>query len=292
MIDGEKLRGGWLTLDQAVSRGVLRLTEKGTDGSVPIVVAENTSMDEHVFLMAGEVIAGGKQTRAVRQDVVLAPGQRIDLGVFCVERHRWRGDSKFGSATQLVPQSIGKELRRGADQSRIWAEVSRNNRALGAENPTASLELALKSRVVNDKLTQVRGEIVPEMPRGTVGYIFVTRGRAVGAEMFGREDIARAMLPKLVDAYAVDFVLQGDPVATRRERGHHVASEFLDRLQRIGSRRSTTPGSGSGIRTRAGGLLGDGVSLSGVVVHYGVQVEERVIPRPSRIIRIPSQIRD
>ena len=39
------------------------ITEKGAGGSVPAVTVENRSRDEHVFIMAGEVITGGKQTR-------------------------------------------------------------------------------------------------------------------------------------------------------------------------------------------------------------------------------------
>ncbi|NQU26514.1 MAG: hypothetical protein HQ567_34945, partial [Candidatus Nealsonbacteria bacterium] len=63
------LRGDWLSLDKAISRGVLAISEKGAGGSVPVVTVENRSRDEHVFIMAGEVIAGGKQTRTVRNDV-------------------------------------------------------------------------------------------------------------------------------------------------------------------------------------------------------------------------------
>ncbi len=288
LIDGETLRGAWLTLDRSVSQGVLRVTEKGSGGSVPAVVVENTSRDAHVFIMSGEVISGGKQTRTVRQDVVVAPGQRIELGVFCVEKHRWRGASNFGTANQLVPQSIRKELRRGADQARVWSEVARNNRALGAENATGSIELALKSRDVSDKLAEVRRKIVPEVPRGTVGYIFVARGRAMGAEMFGSEAMAREMLPKLLDSYSVDFVLQGGGTHWRGG-GHTAAVDFYGRMRRVGSQRAVTPGSGSGIRTRADGLLGDGVSLGGVVVHYGIQIRDRVVPvpEPRPIIPVP-----
>jgi hypothetical protein len=271
LIDDDTLRGGWLTLDQAAENGVLHVTEQGSGARVPIVSAKNTSRDDHVFMMAGEVISGGKQTRAIRQDVVLAPGQTVKLNVYCVEQHRWRGGSSFESAEQLVPQSIGRELRRGADQTRIWTEVARNNRALGAENATGSLALALKSKAVNDKLTDVRHTIVPKIPRGTVGFLFVARASAVGAEMFGREDIARALLPKLLDSYAVDFVLQETRTTPHVDRGHDAAIAFYHRMRRVGSQRASTPGSGSGIRTRADRLLGDGVSLSGIVVHYGIQ---------------------
>ena len=277
--DYAELSGGWLTLDEAISRGVLVITEKGSAGTVPSVIVENRSRREHVFVMAGEVISGGKQTRTVRHDVVMAPGQRLELSVFCVEAHRWQGGKGFSAGKALLPQSIQKELRKGADQQRVWSEVARNNRALQAENATGSLELALKAKPVQDKLSEVRRSIVPNVPQGTAGFIFVNRGRAVGAEFFGRDDLARALLPKLLDSYAVDLVLihKSGP-RPERITNHNAAIEFFQRVRRTGSYRTDTPGSGAGIRTRSGGLLGDGVSLGGTVVHYGVQVQDRIVP--------------
>lgn len=279
--DGAKLRGGWLTMDEALSRGVLVVTEKGS-GSVPLVMVENRSRDQHIFIMTGEVLSGGKQTRTVRSDVVLAPGQRIELKVLCVEAHRWQGSKGFSGGKVLLPQSIQQELRRGADQGRMWSEVARNNNALGAENATGSLELALKAKPVQDKLAEVRRNIAPKMPDAAVGFIFVDRGRALGAEFFGRGDLARALLPKLLDSYAVDCVVisKAAPREEARIGGHGAAIEFFKRVRRAGSKRTDTPGSGAGIRTRGGGLLGDGVSLGGIVVHYGVQIQDRIIPRP------------
>jgi len=275
------LRGRWLTFDTAVSRGVLVVTEKH-GGSVPVVWAENLSRDEYVFLMTGEVIAGGKQTRTVRHDVVLAPGQKIDLDVFCVEAHRWAGDAKFSAGSKtMLPQSIQAELRRGADQTRVWSEVARNNAALKAENATGSLDAALKAAPVREKLEDVRRKIVPEIPRGTTGFLFVEHGRALGAELFGSEALARGLLPKLLDSYAVDYVILRDPGRDRDGRNDdRVAIEFFERICRTGSQRASTPGSGSGIHTREGGLLGDGVSLDGALVHYGVQFGEQIVPRP------------
>ena len=230
--------------------------------------------------MAGEVVAGGKQTRTVRKDVVLAPGQRIELDVFCVEAQRWAGQKQFSAAKALVPQSIQKELRKGADQQRVWSEVARNNAALKAENATGSLERALKSKDVEQKLAKVRETIVPKIPRGTVGFIFVDGRRAVGADFFGNEAIARELLPKLLDSYAVDLVLLRPSGASVRRADHGAAIDFFERICRVGSRRDGTPGSGAGIRTRGDRLLGDGVSLGGQVVHYGVQVEDRIVPKP------------
>jgi hypothetical protein len=279
---GSDLRGAWLTMDQAIARGVLVVSEMG-GGSVPTVVVENRSHSEHILILGGEVISGGKQTRTVRNDLVLAPGQRVDLDVFCVEAHRWSGDASFGSAKLLVPQSIQQELRRGTSQAGVWAEVARNNAALKAENATGSLERAINSGPVQDRLSEVRRGIVPRIPEGTVGFIFVHGGRALGAEFLGSEGLARALLPKLIDSYAVDFViLKGGESGFRPmpKPDDRVAIDFYERVCRAGSQRSSTPGSGAGIRTRSDGLLGDGVSLGSSLVHYGVQTEVRIIPMP------------
>lgn len=286
-----EIRGRWLDLERALSRGVLSVTEKGAGGSVPQVVVENRSRDEHVLLMTGEVLAGGKQTRTVRHDVVLAPGERVELDVFCVEAHRWEGGAGFSSSKLLAPQSIQRELRRGADQNRVWSEVARNNAALGAENRTGSLALALESPAVKEKLGDVRRSIEPRVPTGTMGYVFVSRGRAFGLELFGNSDLARRLLPKLLDSYAVDFVVLYPGEVFRPEPpGHRVAIEFFERVCRVGSNRHATPGSGAGIRTRTGGLLGDGVSLGGELVHYGIQVDDhRPIPVPNPPIIYPPQ---
>jgi hypothetical protein len=286
--DDVKLRGKWLTLDVALSRGVLVVTEKG-GGSVPTIVVENRSRSEHVFIMAGEILSGGKQARTVRRDVILAPGQRIELDVFCVEAHRWEGEKNFSASGALLPQSIQQELRRGADQARVWSEVARNNRGLGAENATGSLEVAIKAGPVAEKLGEVRRAIVPRIPDGTVGFLFVDRGRALGGEFFGSEEMARELLPKLIDSYAVDCMVLGRAMPDRRgpvddKIDHNPAVEFFRRVCRSGSERTGTPGSGAGIRTRSGGLLGDGVSLGGTVVHFGVQIQDRIVPIPRPLL--------
>jgi hypothetical protein len=231
--------------------------------------------------MSGELLAGGKQSRTVREDVVLAPGQEIELNVFCVEGRRWEGKPELAAGKVLLPQSIQMELREGADQQRIWKEVERTNRALGAENATASLELALNDEQVQSRLIDVRKRILPDVPHDTVGFLFVDDGRPIGAEFFGREDIAKALLPKLLDSYAVDVILQRKTQSRGEEAADREAAlAFFDEIRRAGSERTTTPGSGAGIRTRANELAGDGVSVGNIVVHFGIQSRGRLIPLP------------
>ena len=132
----------------------------------------------------------------------------------------------------------------------------------------------------------VRRWIQPELPADSVGFIFVDRGRVLGADFFGCRDLARALLPKLLDACSVEELIRrpepadGERADGERADAQAAAIAFFERIRNAGSERAATPGSGAGIRTRAAGLLGDGVSLDGGLVHYGVQPAVRMVPRP------------
>ncbi len=275
------LKGNWQTLDEAIDHGTLVIREKG-GGSVPTVSVENRSRETYILLMTGDVIKGGMQTRTVRHDTVLGPRQRIDLDVFCVEAQRWEGGATFSAGKMQAPQSIKGEIRGGGSQSEVWSQVAENNRSLGTENGTHSLELAVQAPAVRNKLDAVRKRIVPEVPRGTVGFIFTSTKGAVGAEFFGSEVLARAELPQLLDSYAVDYVIRGKPIAVFRNilPDNKAATSFFERICSAGSDRTKMAGSGAGIRTDAAGMLGDGVSLGSTLVHFGVQVERKVVHKP------------
>jgi hypothetical protein len=104
----------------------------------------------------------------------------------------------------------------------------------------------------------------------------------LGAELFGSEDLARELLPKLLDSYVVDYVLLGDSNSTRGGKSdNRAAIDFFELLCRSGSQRASAAGSGAGISTRQGGLLGDGVSLDDTLVHYGVQFADGKGAKPA-----------
>ncbi len=125
---------------------------------------------------------------------------------------------------------------------------------------------------------------MPHVPGRAVGFVFARGREVLGAELFGRSDLARELLPKLVDAYAVDLVgrwRRRDWERPATDRG--IARGFLERIRRAGSDRRSTLGSGAGIQTRAYGLVGGGVSLAGDLVHYGCQPGTRIVPEPEPI---------
>ena len=62
------LRGQWLTLDAAIARGILVVSEK-EGGSVPVVRFENLSRNEYIFIMTGI---------RTREDGLLGDGVGLD----------------------------------------------------------------------------------------------------------------------------------------------------------------------------------------------------------------------
>jgi type II secretory ATPase GspE/PulE/Tfp pilus assembly ATPase PilB-like protein len=68
-------------LDEGMDNGLVKVSEKQQGGSVNQVLLENTS-DRALFLMAGEVILGGKQDRVIGKDNALPWRMPADLRRF------------------------------------------------------------------------------------------------------------------------------------------------------------------------------------------------------------------
>jgi hypothetical protein len=133
----------FLTLDEGIRSGEVVVTEVGNlhtmvrrrplpDGfggraRVNNLVLVNNS-ERPLILLAGEIVTGGKQDRVVGKDrIVPAESDPVDLGVFCVEPHRWVETSlKFDTHASVMAQpSVRKKAMAEKDQQQVWAEVGK-----------------------------------------------------------------------------------------------------------------------------------------------------------------------
>ncbi len=283
---GDRLPGRWLNLDEALARGVLVVYEQ-PQPVVARVVVENRSRGEYVLLTSGELLSGGKQTRTIARDAIVAPGHRVEVPVRCVEPHRWEGRDEFRSTPAAAPPSLRRLLHGEADQQAVWEETARTGQALKAESPSGCLAAALESEHVQEPLGRLRRGFVGRLPEGAVGCVFVSRRRVLGLELFGRASLFRSLFAKLFDAYAVEGVLLAAGAEGVIDPPHRPALEFVERLYRAGSMRADTPGAGRGIATAALRLVGRGVGFDGRLAHFGVQPDARWFPPPKPLPRPP-----
>jgi hypothetical protein len=303
---GKQAPGTWTTLDAAVAAGDLAVTEKDRE-TVPEVKMQNTG-DRAVFLMSGEIVKGGKQTRVVRKDTVIEAKQTVAVAVFCVERSRWAGGRGFAVSSNTAPLAVQHRLKTGASQGEVWEEVRSNNATLGdsygARSETDSLDETLETPEVQKKYDQVHEDLGKFSPPDTIGIAVadVRTGRVVGLELFGRRDLFDGLQEKLVEGYATDLVLkQTDwkPDEARRVTEDEVHGFITQALQG----RSTyedTPGSGRGLDLESGTLKGKGVAVGETAIHLSIQdvrpkptpAKPIVEPRPAPPVRNGSQQAD
>src|SRR5208282_378948 len=101
--------GEFLTLDEGLRSGEVIVTEYGNVRGLmrrrpaPAVQEQSAEVNRLVLinnsnrpllLLAGEIVTGGKQDRAIGKDrIVPAESDPVDLSVFCVEPGRWVASS-------------------------------------------------------------------------------------------------------------------------------------------------------------------------------------------------------
>jgi hypothetical protein len=109
-----------------------------------------------LLLLAGEIVAGGKQDRVIGADRIVPPeSDPVDLNVFCVEPGRWVATSeRFGASgamyasggsgggrvssaaaigTLMAQPSVRAKAMGDKDQDQVWAEVKKQQQAMTAE---------------------------------------------------------------------------------------------------------------------------------------------------------------
>ena len=254
--------GGYWTLDGALARKALRITEKG-EGNVPELLVENLA-DEPIFLMAGEIVTGGKQNRVIAQDILLAPRSGpISLGVYCVEHGRWTVQTKyFGAERDIAHNQLRQQLNDVSNsQSQVWTEVSRKARAVtgqAAASPTGYLGAAFQDRDVQRKVDGYTKSIA--LPRDANGMAVLTGGRVAGVEIFGDCETFAKLRDKLLRSYAVDAI-ESDATDIGGH-GRDMVVEFLRRAE--DTRLVSKPSLGVG---RLLGIEGAGLYGSVLVFH-------------------------
>ncbi len=195
-----------LTLDEARKEGSLLITERA-DASVPELVVENRAKN-HVLLLAGEILVGGKQNRVLREDILLPPlsGPR-PIGVYCVEQGRWNQSRKdFDSKGTVAQPSVCQQLLGRASQNRVWDSVARAAREANPSappSPTGSYQAIYDDEKLQTHLKEVE-RAVPPMRSGAHGAAVFAGGTLSGLDLFHSTSLFTREWPKLLRAHAVE----------------------------------------------------------------------------------------
>lgn len=224
LIHGKERRPGgrYITLGEGMRQGKVKVYETGNVNRLEV---ENLSHDRELFIMAGDIVKGGKQDRVIRHSQVLAPQSgRVAVASFCVEAGRWtrRGRENvraFHKSDQLIAsKQLKLGIRKEKSQGKVWDKVAAMQQKLGKKtkkpvtstaSPT-SLQLTLENRDVQEAIRLYRERLLPIIngKEDVVGYVAVINGSINSGEAFASPALFRRLWSKLLRAVVIEAVAE------------------------------------------------------------------------------------
>jgi hypothetical protein len=263
----------YLTLDEALSQGVAKITEVSEGGSVPELKLVNDS-DRAVFLMDGEELVGAKQNRILNL-TILAPAQEtLLIPVSCVEQGRWSyASAEFSSAPRThyaggrarkmsqVTQSLETTGTHYSNQSAVWQDIAEKTSRMGSASPTQAMAAMYEqhSTPIEDYVQAFAAKV------GQVGGLFAINGKIIGFDLFDYTATWEKLLAKLVRSYALDAL--DNPVDNSPSISQKTVEEFLQTVGKAEAKTFPATGLGEDVRFKEGNLTGGGLIAHERVVH-------------------------
>jgi len=217
--DQTKQFSNYTPLRQALESKKIKITEKENNNEgaeVNSLYVQNTSSDT-VYLMAGEVIQGGKQDRVIGQDMILPPKSgKKKVSVYCVEQGRWsaKKDNSFDGYHSVSGLSVRKAVEVDKNQSKVWEKVAEGN-AKNKVNTSTGAYTALNSASAYQKLEKEYFEKLHpglQSTKDLIGVIVCTGNKVIGCEIFATEQLFKNASANLLRSYIHEAVTNGKPV--------------------------------------------------------------------------------
>ncbi|EAY31707.1 ARPP-1 family domain-containing protein [Microscilla marina] len=208
----------------------------GSSASVNNLYIENKSQDT-LYIMAGEIVQGGKQDRVIAQDMVIPPNSgKINLSVFCVEKGRWsykksKNKDNFDGYYGVSSIALRKVVDTEQKQQKVWKEVERSN----AKNAVKSGTSAYTEQKKNAKFKKeylAYTHFFKNKFKGksnVIGVIVATGDRVVGCDMFASPHLFQSQYQNLLGSYINEAVTDGAPVQIAEAKVEKYMSDLLDK---------------------------------------------------------------
>lgn len=220
-------------LNEAITKGALKVTEQAGGAQVNSLLATNTSRDT-IYLMQGEVVTGGQQDRMLAQDVLLAPGQSVDIAAFCVEHGRWStgaDGSKFSSSPGVGAQKMRKAAATEKDQGAVWENVAGYLKENEVSAPTGTFNALRADSTFSKEMMGYKAHFADlyEARPEVIGVVVVSGDKVIGCDLFATPAMFQNAFGGLLTAYATEAISTGaEPTLDATEAQHFIERLLVD----------------------------------------------------------------
>ncbi|MCD4793793.1 MAG: hypothetical protein K8R54_11195 [Bacteroidales bacterium] len=203
----------------------------GGGAQVNTLYVQNISKDT-IYIMAGEVVKGGKQDRVLAQDMILPPnGKKVDISVFCVERNRWSyGESgKFDKYFSVSSNSIRQKVIQDQDQSAVWEEVGKTVKKNKTETNTGTYTSLVNSKEYNKDLSEYINFFMKSLKTKSncIGFVGVSGDKIIGCDIFATPDLFNKQSETILNGYITEAIIHGSTVNIKYNDVKNYLEEIL-----------------------------------------------------------------
>lgn len=267
----------YLTLDEALSQGLIEVVEVSEGGSVPELKVINGS-PTLVLILDGEELVGAKQNRIVNVTILIPPKATTVIPVSCVEQGRWSYESRsFSSKGRMMSSElramkasqVHESVRRSgnfrSDQGAIWSGIAEKAGRRGAE----SASMAMAAIYEKEKFS-IEDYVKPfRAGEGQVGAAFMINGKLMGLEAFGKPATFSRVFKKLIESYALDAIDYLNPDKVEKPRRSEV-TRFLEESLSAPVEVRKAVGAGTDCRLETRRVTGFALGLDDQMVHLSL----------------------
>ena len=274
----------YLTYEEALEAGSVKVSEMGEAGSVPELLLENSGA-EKVLIIDGQQLVGAKQNRVLNTTVLIAAHSKSVIPVSCVEQGRWHYEGTHGMAGSSynlyantraqkhrdVTRNLQQEHRYDADQQGIWRSIDDRLSSDVAYAPTMAMDDHFRSSGL--RLEGFLEHLAIERFEGhdtMVGAVFTLCGKVMGFDAFDRPATLERQWAKLLNSYAIEALREDgegsvDPGQVR---------SFLDSAGAADMLVFEPPGLGRDVRITGDTTVGSALVAEGEIAHvYAFNVD-------------------
>ena len=225
--------GYYISMQEAIDADKVAISEINRAGRVNTLLVRNLSTDT-LFVMAGEILIGGKQDRVVASDMLIPPNNgQSKLPVYCVEKGRWKYDNdgaKFTEYYGMANEHLRNIIDHKGSQQEVWSEVSKSNKRDGVFSRTEAYTAHANNRRFRQQEQEYINffENVFDNQDDIIGVIAVTGNLIEGADLFVSNRLFMQEYRKLIYAYTDEAITYGAPVRVRNNTIENYINQLLN----------------------------------------------------------------
>lgn len=202
-------------------------------GNVNEVYITNASNDT-IYLMAGEVIKGGKQDRVLANDMLVPPNtEKLEVPVFCVEKGRWAYKAsvaaEFDEYYNMVSTNLRNVVQTKGKQEDVWNEVAMLNVKNEVKSETDSYTALSEKGDFQQELYDYLAILEPivEGDEQIVGMVMVTGDKILGSDIFATHQLFQNQYRTLLHAYVTEAITNGSTPTVASQEVNAYLNDFL-----------------------------------------------------------------